>query len=228
VNAGFWRTFKKVAAIHVSVVVVLMCAGLFRGCRRAKPDFVQPIAFMVEVPASPGPVRHERPEPVPIPKPTPRPQPKPTPKPAEKPAPQPQAKPKIEKSTQMTVRGTADRPPRPLTEEEIRLLMQGALPGNRTVVPANEEQRCLALIHAAMHEAWVQPTREEAAGAVAEVGIRLGPAGEVTGRFLAKASGNQFFDQTVMTAANAVRRIPGLTPGFTERHPVVTISFRLE
>jgi TonB family protein len=161
------------------------------------------------------------PEPAPA-----RPEPKPKdtiPEPASKPVKTP-----IAKSTTRVVRqgGAARRPT--LSPEEIRRLLDlGATPGDRTIIPS-EEQMCLEMIRRRFYESWAQPSAVEMGNSVVEVDIRLGPAGQVTGRRLVSGSGKPAVDASVMEAANAVSFIPGLTPAFLRRYPSVIVAFRLQ
>jgi hypothetical protein len=224
----FWRTLGIVAAVHVAAVLALLTVGGVRSCGR-KPEFVQPIEFLVEVPPSlqentapealesapesesapePEPVKHDAVEPPPEPKPGRAP---------------------IERSTKTVVRKADGRPPvAPLSEEEIRkLLARGAKPSDRTVIP-EETDICFALVRKAFYDAWLQPSREEAGDAAMEMAISIGAEGVVLSRVVRRASGNAKMDASVIAAANTVKNIHGLTPAFIAAHPVVTVLFKLE
>jgi outer membrane biosynthesis protein TonB len=237
----FWRTFKVVAAVHVVVVIVLVVAGGLRAFRRDE-EFVQPVEFLVEVPPSlvaspeesrvPGPVAPEeigppsppsesKPEETELPERVKEPEPKPKPKPGPKPP--------IERSATPVVRRPDGKPPvAPLSEDEIRkLLDRGAKPSNRTVIP-DDNNICFGLVRKAYYDAWIQPSRNEIGDASAEVLIRLGAGGTVVLQELKRPSGIAVLDSSVIAAAKQVRRIDGLTSDFISRHPTVTVLFRLE
>jgi len=251
----FWRTFRVVAAVHVAIVIALVVAGGVRSCARTR-EFVQPVEFLVEVPPSliqhqeevpepepaapdkvepPAPLPEREPEKVKIPEPErvkePEPRPKPEPKPAAEPKPKPKPKPKpeIEKSRTPVVRHPGGKPAvAPLSEEEIRkLLEKGAKPSDRTVIP-DDSSICFGLVRKAYYDAWIQPSREEIGDASAEVLIRLAGDGLVISRELRRPSGIAALDSSVLAAAGQVRRIDGLTPDFISRHPTVTVLFKLE
>jgi TonB family protein len=120
-------------------------------------------------------------------------------------------------------------PRRPtLSPEEIRgLLEMGARPGDHTSIPG-EEQMCLELIRRRLYDAWTQPSSAEAAGATAEVRLRLLPGGVLGERAMVRGSGNPAVDASVMEAVNAVRSVQGLTTEFLRRHETVVIAFRVE
>ena len=101
------------------------------------------------------------------------------------------------------------------------MLNAGATPGTQTSNPA-EDQRALALIKQTFYNAWQQPSSQTRP---AEVRITFDRNGNVTGRSLAVSSGNTEMDNSVMSAARAVTRIPNLPSGFTTRNPTVTVVF---
>jgi hypothetical protein len=149
--------------------------------------------------------------------------PEPTPEP-ERPKPNP-----IEVSRQKVTRVPDNKPKTiPLTEEQIRkLLEQGAKPSDHTSIP-DEDSRCLELIRQTLYGAWVQPSAEEAGSSVALATLKLAGDGIVVSHDLSRPSGNTAVDGTVRQALAAVKRIPGLTPAFVARHGSVTVSFKVE
>ena len=123
------------------------------------------------------------------------------------------------------VREPEPAPRPPVTQEEIRRMLEKE---TASVPTPDEDSRCLEMVRRVLHGAWVQPSAAEAAGVTAETTIRLTTGGKVVTRALSRPSGNDLFDETVMRAVEAVSMIPGLTPGFLQRHPDVTVLFELE
>jgi TonB family protein len=116
----------------------------------------------------------------------------------------------------------------PLSEAQIRrLLLQGAVEGDRTIIPG-EEDRNLALVQRALYSAWVQPSKDDAGESVAEAEIRLDVTGKVTGYRITKSSGKAMLDASVAEALKDVKRVTGLSGTFLKQHPEVTVAFRVE
>lgn len=213
-NSRFARSLWIVALAHA---VVLALLGALSGCRmlfrRPRPERLVPVEFTVAAPAEP--VAEAAPLPA---------------EEAPPPAPEPRVRRDIKVSRER-VRRALPAPPsteRRLSSEEIRrLLAVGAKPADETSVP-DEERRCLDLIRRAFYTAWVQPSAEEAGGAEAEVAVRLGPGGTISGASLVRPSGRAVLDDSVMKGVRSVTRIEGLTAGFLTRYPEVVISFRVE
>jgi TonB family protein len=225
----FLRCFRYVSATHAAIVAL---AVVFPGCQSLflkKAETVIPVEFLVEVPPEPAHSVSVQagsatvpPEPTPVNMAVDR---APPPKPAPTPAPA-----KVQRSPKRITRNpdAPSRPP-PLSEEEIRrLLAEGARPSDRTVIPPSEDARCMAIIRDQLYAAWIQPSREEAGDAVAEVAIRLTSDGGILERRMLKGSGNASLDASVMKAIERVGRFPGLPASFVEKHQVVTIAFKLQ
>ena len=219
-NRRFAQSLTIVAGAHAVVLIVFLAIS---GCGRLferKADVAVPIDFVFEVPREVIPDVAVALPPPPLPP--------PDPPPAMVPVKQEPRKP-IEVST-TKIRREHESPPgkKPLTAEEIaKLLREGWKPGDHTTT-LDEDTQCFALIRRAMHAAWVQPSAEEAAGAVAEVGIRLGPGGRIEGWDLARPSGNPVVDASVAQALKRLKRIEGLSDAFLVRHAAVTVSFEVE
>lgn len=117
---------------------------------------------------------------------------------------------------------------KPLSETEIRkLLAMGAKPGERNLVPA-EEDRCFELIRRAFYDAWAQPSYDEVGTATADVEVRLQKDGSIFGVRMTRKSGNMVLDTTVMQAATTVKRVDGLTPAFLGKFDDVTVTFEVK
>ncbi len=228
----FRRCLIGVSIAHVLVVLLFMAIP---GCRQLlrpkKNELVVPIEFLVEVPSEPAPAPPAPPAPKP-----PDPEP-PAPEPPEPesvdpaPVPKPPKPPKppiVPNRERITRRPTQPKPVQKptLTPEEIeRLLKMGAKPSDRTSIP-DEDPRCLDLIKRAFYTAWTQPVA--APGLKTTVTFRLADGGAIVSWSMVGSSGSAEFDASVRGAADAVRRVDGLTPGFLGRYPSVTIAFTVE
>ena len=210
------RHFWRVTAVHVGVLLVWVLVSGVRWLFKRREPIVVPIEFTVETSAP-------EPEPIAWPdEPSPEPEPKPVPdhKPEKKP---------VERSTRRITR-TENTPPKKnrLTEEEIRkLLAKGARPSDHTSIP-DEDARCFEIVRRTLYETWAQPAAADVGGTTVEAVIRLAGDGRIVGRDLKRASGDAALDRSVMDALQIVQRIEGLTPGFVERHPTVSVLFRVE
>jgi TonB family protein len=240
-----FRTFRVVAIVHVVLFVACLvvpgCMRFFKkkelpsipveflvDTRPAAPAITEPIT--PEVPPEPDPppaapiVPEPEPDPV-VPEPiVPEPEPEP-PKPPPKP---PRKRPEIVKGPRV-VRNQPQSPPKPrLSQEEIdRLLADGAKPSDTTSVPG-EDARCEALIFKQFYEAWQQPSFEAAAGREALLIVSFSDNGTVTNYRLAKKSGSDLLDRSVLAAARSVPRVFGLTTAFVASHREVTIRFHVK
>lgn len=223
-NSRFVRYLKIVTVVHVVILFLLCVLPGFRALFRKKPEVMIPVEFMVQTGAveqkqdveiqqkkeeKKPPVEKKKTEPV---------------KKKEK-----LLKPEeIKKSNVRTVKGKKKQT-NTLSQEEIaKRLAAGAIEGDRNTMP-NDEERCLAIVHRALYDAWIQPGREEAGDAVTGIEIRLSADGNVAGRRIVNPSGNDIMDNSAMQAANAVKRIPGLSAGFLERHKfIIVVFFKVE
>ena len=84
------------------------------------------------------------------------------------------------------------------------------------------------MVRERLHEAWRQPSAEEAGDAEVEISIKMDGTGRVTGRDMVRSSGNPVLDASAMAAVRAVDRIWGLPASFLARHSEVTVSFKVE
>ena len=116
-----------------------------------------------------------------------------------------------------------------LSEEELsRRLAAGAKIGTATTPDPGDSARCQIAIRDQLYAAWIRPDASHLTGRAPEVEIRLGPGGEVRGVSLSKSSGSAVLDESVLSAARAVRRFRHLSETFVRANPSVTVSFRLE
>ncbi|MGD9782317.1 MAG: energy transducer TonB [Kiritimatiellia bacterium] len=204
--------------LHAAVLAGLLIGPLFfRACDRRKPPeqltFVQ---FTVSIPPPPAPETPEPPAPVP-PKPAPSDDVKlPDPlKPPETKKPVPPKTPKDIRQTNRVVRRNAPLPKdKPPSDAEIaRLLKKGAVFGEKTVIPDDDQIMDGAYfnhVHERMYAVWQQPSQlKNLPGLRTEIHIVVEPSGKITDRTQTRSSGNALMDESVM---KAVRSVPSLKP----------------
>lgn len=206
----------------------------------APPPEIEPVRDPEPPPPLPAvqqSVVKDPPKPKPIikpPEPKPKP-PEPSPEPAKtetKPEPKPKT-PEVKIGPRLVRNGpqnVAKTPKQPaLSAKEIeRLLKQGAVPGDRNVIPEDEIARCMLLVKRALYAAWLPPSRADAGTKPAEVEIRLGAGGSIVAARMILPSGNAVYDRSVMAAAQSVKRVDGLTANFLRRYDRLTVSFVLD
>lgn len=116
-----------------------------------------------------------------------------------------------------------------LTDEEIRKLMaMGARPAETTSIPATENERCLVLIRDQLYQAWIRPDSSAIGQRSPVIEISIGTGGVVRSVRLQTSSGNPVLDQSVLSAARAVRVFRHLTDRFVRANPTVTVNFELK
>ena len=228
-NRRFVKYMKVVAVCHIAVLVAMLTTSGWTGFFHREPDMMQPVEFVVEVPGEP--VKKSK---MPVIEPDQKNDESPNPDESKvddiKVAP---VKKKIERSTKKVTRipgaaGGGGAKKTNLTPEEIkRFLDMGAKASDHTSIPGDEESRCLAIIHRTMHDAWVQPSIEDAGNSVAEVTIGLSRDGGLLWRKMSKKSGKEIFDDSVMLGVNSVQYIEHLTPGFLDKFREIKITFKL-
>lgn len=252
------KAYKISFWVHGSIIVLLFIVSIIGdlSCKTKKPEDVLEVEFTVDVSTVEEEQEEqieeliEEPEAVSIDEPEPEPDPEPVPivdkpKPVKPKPDKPKRKP-IEKSNKVVVINqprvstpVVKSPPKTttssstkkndLTPEEIKkLLDMGAKPSDHTSVPG-ERERCLAIVKNKLYSAWRRPSlppTEVARPAV--LTIHLGDNGFVTKYKITRSSGNNELDASVVSAARAVRRIPGLTSSFIKEFRTITIEFYLE
>mgnify|MGYP003730265919 CR=1 FL=1 len=218
----FVNNLEVVTCVHFLCVAALALLPAISKWMPRKQQMIIPIEFTVEAPpdALDRVLREIEEDKDRIPDFTAQPKPKPKPKPEPQKKPEPAPK-KIERPAQ-----TARKPT--LTQEEIRKwLAKGARLSDHTSIPP-EDARCMELVRRALYDAWNQPSYDEVGNATALVVIRFERDGSVFGARLAKKSGSELMDSSVMQAATSVRKIEGLTRQFLDRFDEVTIEFKVE
>ena len=123
---------------------------------------------------------------------------------------------------------------KPLTDKKLsraeieKALRDGARPGVRNEIPADEVSRCVFLVKRAMYEAWEQPGAGDAGPRPALLDIRLDSSGRIVSYRIRQSSGSAFFDQTVLKAAANAAPIRGLSLAFLKQYESLTVEFKLE
>ncbi|MGN0844585.1 MAG: TonB family protein [Kiritimatiellia bacterium] len=116
-----------------------------------------------------------------------------------------------------------------LTDDEIRKLMErGARPAETTSIPATENERCLVLIRDQLYNAWIRPDTSAIGQRAPVIEISIGAGGVIRDVRLQTSSGNPVLDQSVLSAARAVRSFRHLTDRFIRANPTVTVNFELK
>ena len=116
-----------------------------------------------------------------------------------------------------------------LTRAEIdKALRDGARPGTRNEVPADEISRCVVLVKNALYEAWEQPGEGDAGPRPALLDIRLDGSGRIVSYRIRQSSGSAYFDQTVLKAAANAVPVRGLSLAFLKQYETLTVEFKLE
>jgi len=239
----FRRCLNASAVAHGAVVAAIVVSPFvltaFRGEEpRRAPLQIYTVEVAASAPPSPAAVRDEAGSPsTPAPAPVVRqekPIVKPKPKPLVKPAPTRPGNRTVRQQNQTTSRPDERRTTSPsgskrprLTEAQIRWhLSRGAVPGDETVIPADEDI-CFERIRTALYTAWQQPSAEESGGVVVEASITFARDGRITGWRLTRRSGIAAMDRSVIQALQAVSQITGLSPAFLRSRDTVTIEFRV-
>lgn len=245
-NESFFRHFRIVTVIHVSLLVLLVVATFIQGCSIFHRDGEELKPFTVDViPTQDGadgvpaePVLPE-PEPEPVPEPEAAPamalepakvpeKPKQTPaKVPDKPktipvkAPDRPRKTPVQVSTTKVVRVTSKGPIKhynPMSAKEIqRLLDLGAERSTVTSIPG-EDQRQKLLVKRVLDEHWVPPSKADAGNAVTVVRLWFGDGGRITKWKIERQSSVPMLDDSVTRLLESVREVPGLSQAFINQY----------
>jgi TonB family protein len=92
---------------------------------------------------------------------------------------------------------------------------------------SNDGDTYLDVVQQTFYDAWIQPSYSDVGDAEASISIELALDGAVTGRTLAKSSGNAILDASAMRAAETVQRISGLSRDFTAENRKITVQFKV-
>lgn len=163
------------------------------------------------------------------------------PKEPEKPQDPPKPKESIKDRIQRMIDSTkpVDAPPKPrtngrtdkkvLSEAEIaRALAANLKPGSRNVLSADERTMCFALIKKAFYDRWEDRPAWKASLRDAVLRINLAQDGTVTGYRIVTSSTDSQVDASVLRAAAAVTRVPGLSYDFWKDNKTVDVQFHVK
>jgi len=124
-----------------------------------------------------------------------------------------------------TGKGTARE--KPLSEEEIRkALNAGATYGASNQLAANEEQRCISLVAAALKRHWTEEFQWTDALQSVHLELRFGPGGRILNARIVRGSGDSQVDRSVLAAAKNTGSVPGLSTAFIERYSTFVIEMK--
>ena len=218
-TTDFFSTFRNVAIAHIFIVLSSIFFSAWHGCSmRAKPLII-PVEFMIAVSGEPDSVNLTREV-----------------KPANK-----METVSAQKDTVKIRTQDKKKPPLPspskgvkkpqekvLTEEEIRkFLSQGAIIGNRTIIP-DEVSRNMELIRKTLYGAWIEPSAAEVGKLWVDAEVEFDKEGRIIGWRLIQKSGMAIMDESVANALKSVSFINGLTPAFLEKYRRITVRFEIK
>lgn len=131
----------------------------------------------------------------------------------------------IPKNIPRTGKGTAKE--KPLSAAEIqKALNAGAKYGASNQLAANEEQRCISLVAAALKRHWTEEFQWTDSLQSVHLKLRFGPGGRILDARIVQRSGDPQVDRSVLAAAKNTGSVAGLTPAFLERYPELVIEMK--
>ena len=115
---------------------------------------------------------------------------------------------------------------KPKSAEEIaKLLAAGAKFGAKNQIPADETQRCVSVLAAAIRREWDRESFQWYPGLVpVQVTLRLGPGGRVLGWTIVRGSGDAEVDRTARNALARLKVVHGLSSDFISNYSTLTIA----
>lgn len=115
---------------------------------------------------------------------------------------------------------------KPKSAAEIaKLLAAGAKFGAKNQLPANETQRCVSMLAAAIRREWDRESFQWYPGLVpVKVTLKLGTGGRVLGWNIERGSGDAEVDRTVRNALARLKSVPGLSSDFISNYSTLTIE----
>ena len=124
-------------------------------------------------------------------------------------------------------RGKGTSREKPLSADEIlKALNAGARYGASNQLAANEAQRCISLVAAALKRHWTEEFQwtESLQGVYLE--LHFGPGGRIRDAKIVRSSGDAQVDRSVLQAAKNTGSVPGLSPEFLEQYSVLVIEMK--
>jgi protein TonB len=243
---NFERTMKRTAIAHGVVIGALVLWPLLYTLfvnRPRKQETIALIDLQVAMTTLKPQVAVPQNEPEP-PKPDKPPEPKPLePKPTEIPK---EIKPvktnTLVKASEIKVSTNrikiAQNKPKPqdtgpkLTEAQIKALLAAGIPkGDFTSIPGGGSPDLFSayylMMRGVMYDAWQQPSGLAGSGLYATVKFRVLRDGSITERTMTRRSGNSLLDDSVLRAANSVRRLRPLPTAYQGNYKDITVDFEL-
>lgn len=232
----FRRGLKVSTTVHLMVLGLLAAWPLMnRWVNPPKPpELITFVELMAGTPAPPDPTPVVK-APEPEPKPEPLPEPDPV-KPITETPPKPE-KPKIKVNTNRIVRKTDAVPPKPapkptLTKEQIARVLDQNVRFTSVGGSAGGDTSALAYYYAqvreAMYAVWRQPSGAGASGIRTQVRVKVMRGGGVVSRQVVSGSGSAVMDASVMSAVQAVSRLPPLPADVQGDSLEIVVEFVLE
>jgi len=131
----------------------------------------------------------------------------------------------IPKNIPRTGKGTARE--KPLSADEIlKALNAGARYGASNQLAANEAQRCISLVAAALKRHWTEEFQWNESLQSVHLEIHFGAGGRITNARIVRSSGDAQVDRSVVMAAKNTGSVPGLTSAFLEQYSVLVIEMK--
>ncbi len=222
-------SFRRVVIAHVVVFGLLAVYPLFNGLFKPKPPETFAVQMVVLPP--PGDVVERPTDPALAPeRPAPRVEPAPRPEPKPEPVKQPRKRKPIKRQDGKRVKLNPRQPPKTPRVSEIDIHKAlNSVPTFETsdirTQPTDAANQEFARVAQALKGAWRRPVREQTGRLSAELTIRLGPGGVITGSTVTRESGNVAMDASVAAIGERVKHIRGLSSEFIRSHKSITITF---
>lgn len=131
----------------------------------------------------------------------------------------------VPKNIPRTGKGTARE--KPLSAEDIqKALNAGATYGASNQLAANEEQRCISLVAAALKRHWTEEFQWTEALQGVYLELSVGAGGRILNARIVRSSGDPQVDRSVLAAAKNTVSVAGLSSAFLERYPTFVIEMK--
>jgi len=131
----------------------------------------------------------------------------------------------VPKNIPRTGKGTAKE--KPLSADEIlKALNAGARYGASNQLAANEFQRCISLVAAALKRHWTEEFQWNESLQSVHLELHLGAGGRILNAKIVRSSGDAQVDRSVVMAAKNTGSVPGLSPAFLEQYSVFVIEMK--
>ncbi len=131
----------------------------------------------------------------------------------------------VPKTVPRTGKGTARE--KPLSADEIlKALNAGARYGASNQLAANEAQRCISLVAAALKRHWTEEFQWTESLQSVHLELHFAAGGRITDAKIVRSSGDPQVDRSVLQAAKNTGSVPGLSPEFLEQYSELVIEMK--